>query len=127
MNVTLHQNLVHLNWNEPFMDGSYSGNIVDDYLLEINSMAVNSTEVMTMFSLPPNVTDITIGLRASNCFGLTPVTIFHFSLLQGREGRFKIHCAGFLIHQLVVDQTHIFNSLSAQSSYSQVQNCFAHD
>ena len=65
------------------MDATYSGNTVDVYLLEINSIAVNVTETATDFSLPSNTTEVRVGLSAMNCFGVTPVTTFHFAWYQG--------------------------------------------
>ena len=84
INETLSQRLVQLYWNEPFMDNTYRGNTVDAYLLEINAVAINTTEARATITLLPNVTDITIDLMASNCFGLTPVTTFHLNLHQGK-------------------------------------------
>ena len=67
------------------MDNTYRGNAVDAYLLEVNAVAINTTEARATITLLPNITDITINLRASNCFGLTPVTTFH--LHQGKMTR----------------------------------------
>lgn len=78
----INESLIQLNWNEPFMDITYSGNVVDAYLLEINAMTISTMEAMASILLP-NVTDITVDLRARNCFGLTPITTFHLMIYQG--------------------------------------------
>ena len=57
---------------------------VDAYLLEVNAVAINTTETRAFITLLSNVTDITIDLRAINCFGLTPATTFNLNLHQGK-------------------------------------------
>ena len=81
INESQSQKLIQLNWNEPFMDLTYSGNVVDIYTLEINAMTINTTEPMVNVVLPNNITDIDVGVSARNCLGLSPTTTFRLTIL----------------------------------------------
>lgn len=80
INQSTHQMSLQLNWNEPFMDVTYSGNVVDSYFLDINGMAINTTEPEVDIILANVTSDFDVGVRAGNCYGLTPKTIFHLTL-----------------------------------------------
>ena len=85
INESAYQLSIHLNWSEPFIDATYSGNAVDSYYLDINAMTINTTEPSVDIVLTNATTDFDVGVRAGNCYGLTPKTMFHLNLQQGNN------------------------------------------
>lgn len=71
-------------WNEPFWGNQ--PNALDYYLLTVNQVLHNVTRPTVDVMLPPNETDLTITVRASNCFGLTPTMTYILNLTNGIRG-----------------------------------------
>lgn len=88
MNMHINKNgseaTLMLHWNEPFLDNVAT--VLDYYQVSVNEMNVTTSSPMTEVALSfPNDTEVSVRVRALNCFGFTLITSFTMNLLEGNQ------------------------------------------